>query len=186
MTCFTAPPSAVSSAAMSVDQQRDGSRTTGRRVALAVGTVVVLVVAFLVLRGGGDDNGGGASSGSAQSATQQSQPSTAQQQSTSTGSSSSSSSSQAAQKPAAAVIRVTNGKPSAGVRKLSFKQGDQIRFVVRSTTQVPIHFHGYDVEKEAGPGKPAVYNVKGSISGRFVVEVESTGTQIAEIDVNPS
>jgi FtsP/CotA-like multicopper oxidase with cupredoxin domain len=167
---------------MAVDQQQGGSRNTGRRVALALGTVAVLVVAFLLLRGGGNDNGGSGSSGSAQSTTQQSQPSSAQQQSTSTGSSSSS---QGAQKPAVAVLRVTNGKPANGVQKLSFKQGDQIRFLVRSTTKVPIHFHGYDVEKEAAPGKPAVYNVKGSISGRFVVEVESTGTQIAEIDVTP-
>src|SRR3954471_11591745 len=167
---------------MAVDPQDDGSRNTGRRVALVIGTLAVLVVAFLLLRGGGDDNGDQASTGSAQSTTQQTQSTTQQQQPTSTedqGTTEDSSSDQG-QAARTAVIRVADGKPVGGVQKLTFKQGGRVQFVVRSTTEVPIHFHGYDVEEDAKPGKPASFDVKAGISGRFEVEVESTGTQIAE------
>jgi len=171
---------------MASDPQDKATRGNGTRWAIALGTLVVLVVAFLLLRGGGDDDGATTSTGASQSTTQAARSTPQETQPTSTQDSSTTQTQAPTQKPATTVIRVQDGKPVGGVKKLSFKKGARLRFVVRSTSTVPIHLHGYDVEKEAGPGKPATFDLPASIEGRFEAEVESSGTQIAQIDVTPS
>jgi len=172
---------------MAADPPDDATRGSASRWAIGLGTLVVLVVAFLLLRGGDDDNAATTQTGAAQSTTQQAQTSTTQEpQPTSTQDTSTTQTRTPAQKPSTTVIRVQDGEPVGGVKRLSVKKGERLRFVVRSTTTVPIHLHGYDVEKEAGPGKPAVFDLPADIEGRFEAEVESTGTQIARIDVTPS
>jgi hypothetical protein len=78
-----------------------------------------------------------------------------------------------------------DAKPSGGIQKLKFNKGDQIRFRVVSDTADEIHVHGYDLMKDVPAGGNVSFNFKGSIDGRFVVELEEHGQQIAELDVAP-
>ena len=78
-----------------------------------------------------------------------------------------------------------NAKPQGGVKKLNFDKGDQIRFRIVSDTADEIHVHGYDLMKDVAQGGSVTFSFKGSIDGRFVVELEDHGEQIAELDVAP-
>jgi hypothetical protein len=82
-------------------------------------------------------------------------------------------------------VRVVDAKPQGGVRKLEFDKGEQIRFRVVSDTADEIHVHGYDIMKDVAQGGSVSFAFKGSIDGRFVVELEDHGEQIAELDVAP-
>jgi hypothetical protein len=82
-------------------------------------------------------------------------------------------------------VRVVDAKPQGGVKKLGFKKGAQVRFTVVSDTADEIHVHGYDLMKDVAKGGSVSFSFKGSIEGRFVVELEDHKQQIAELDVTP-
>jgi hypothetical protein len=82
-------------------------------------------------------------------------------------------------------VRVVDAKPDGGIKKLAFKKGDQVRFTVVSDTADEIHVHGYDLMKDVPKGGSVSFRFKGSIEGRFVVELEDHKQQIAELDVTP-
>jgi hypothetical protein len=82
-------------------------------------------------------------------------------------------------------VRVVDAKPEGGIKKLSFKKGDQVEFKVVSDTADEIHVHGYDLMKDVPKGGSISFSFKGSIEGRFVVELEDHKQQIAELDVTP-
>jgi hypothetical protein len=154
----------------------DRSGLSGRqRAALIVGAIVVLVVAYILIRGGSDDDKDNAATPATQS-TQTTQ---------STTSTPSTSTDEAPAEPAVPTVRVVDAKPQGGVKKLDFDKGDQIRFKVVSDTADEIHVHGYDLMKDVEKGGSVSFSFKGSIDGRFVVELEDHGEQIAELDVAP-
>jgi hypothetical protein len=154
----------------------DRSGLSGRqRAALIVGAIAVLVVAYVLIRGGSDDDKDSAAMPATQTA--QSAPSTTSTPSTST--------EEAPPEPAVPTVRVVDAKPQGGVKKLDFDKGDQIRFKVVSDTADEIHVHGYDLMKDVEKGGSVSFSFKGSIDGRFVVELEDHGEQIAELDVAP-
>ena len=82
-------------------------------------------------------------------------------------------------------VRVVNAKPEGGVQKLTFKKGGTVKFHVVSDTADEIHVHGYDVHKDVAKGGTVTFDFPAKIDGRFVVELEGSSTQIAELDVNP-
>jgi hypothetical protein len=82
-------------------------------------------------------------------------------------------------------VNVVDAKPQGGIKKLSFKKGDQVHFKVVSDTADEIHVHGYDLMKDVPKGGSVSFSFKGSIEGRFVVELEDHKQQIAELDVTP-
>jgi hypothetical protein len=143
-----------------------------RRTAIVVGAIVVLVVAYVVISGGSNDD--------KQDATQ-----AAARQSTETQSTATTTTAKPAAPPAPPTVRVVNAKPQGGVKKLNFDKGDQIRFRIVSDTADEIHVHGYDLMKDVAKGGSVTFSFKGSIDGRFVVELEDHGEQIAELDVAP-
>lgn len=59
--------------------------------------------------------------------------------------------------------------------------------VVRVTADVSdeVHIHGYDVMGEVSPGSPAELGFTADAPGRFEVELEGAGLQLAEITVGP-
>jgi len=77
------------------------------------------------------------------------------------------------------------GKPVGGVQELDYKAGEQIRFVVQSDTADEVHVHGYDVEEEVKPGRPAVFDFPADIEGIFEGELHGSGEQIVELRVEP-
>ncbi len=88
-------------------------------------------------------------------------------------------------KPAGARIVVSGLEPEGGVKRLTFRKGDTIRFTVVSDQPEEIHFHGYDVAQDVAPGRPVRFSVPAKIEGIFEVELEHSGTQIASITVEP-
>ena len=82
--------------------------------------------------------------------------------------------------------RVVNGKPQGGVKTLSFQKGDQIRLRVVSDTADEIHVHGYDLMKDVEQGGTVRFSFPATIEGRFEIELEDAGVQIANLEVRPS
>jgi len=150
-----------------------------QRLAIVVGAIVVLVVAYVVISGGSDD----ATKGATQPATVQT--SSTQSTDTSGTTTTTTTATEPAAPPAPPTVRVVNAKPQGGVKKLTFKKGDQIRFRIVSDTADEIHVHGYDLMKDVPKGGSVTFSFKGTIDGRFVVELEGQGEQIAELDVTP-
>ena len=151
-----------------------------QRLAIVVGAIVVLVVAYVVISGGSDDTKKDTTQPAA------TQPSSTQSTDTSaTDTGTTGTATEPAAPPAPPTVRVVNAKPQGGVKKLNFNKGDQIRFRIVSDTADEIHVHGYDLMKDVPKGGSVTFSFKGSIDGRFVVELEGHGEQIAELDVQP-
>jgi hypothetical protein len=153
-----------------------------QRLAIVVGAIVVLVVAYVVFSGGGDD---GKKTASQPAATGMSSTQSTATSGTATSGADTSGTTTAAPPPAPPTVRVVGAKPQGGVKKLNFTKGDLIRFRVVSDTADEIHVHGYDLMKDVPKGGSVTFSFKGSIDGRFVVELEDHGEQIAELDVQP-
>jgi hypothetical protein len=156
------------------------------RIGLVVGAVAVLIVAFVIAQGGGDDNK--SSTNSAATTTPQGSGGAADTTSTDAApAAATTTTTTTPAAPAVPTITVVGGKPKGGVEKLKFTKGDTIRFKVTSPdTTGEVHFHGYDVHEDLKAGGSATFTVPAKIEGRFVVEMESSGTQIAEVEVDPS
>jgi hypothetical protein len=82
-------------------------------------------------------------------------------------------------------IEIEDGEPVGGVQKIDVKKDDRLAVQVSSDAPLPIHFHGYEIEKDAAPGEPGLFKLKADIDGVFEMEIESTKTKIAEITVEP-
>jgi hypothetical protein len=80
---------------------------------------------------------------------------------------------------------VVNGAPTGGIVREKVNKNDRVVLIVRSDVADHIHLHGYDIMLDVAPGKPARLPFKAAIPGRFEVELEDRGVQIADITVNP-
>jgi len=135
---------------------------------LGVSLVIVAVVLLLVLKDDGESDNG-EKRGAAQGVPGHSpaQPS------------------EKSDKPTIPTIVVKGGEPAEGILSLSFGEGEQIRFRVRSDRSEEVHVHGYDIAKDVPAGGQASFDFAAEIEGIFEVELENTGTQIAELEVTP-
>jgi hypothetical protein len=83
-------------------------------------------------------------------------------------------------------IEVANSEPVGGVKKISVKKGERIRFFVQSAdTTDEVHLHGYDVAKELSPGHPVRFDVPATLDGVFEAELEDAKQQILQLTVEP-
>jgi hypothetical protein len=82
-------------------------------------------------------------------------------------------------------VTVVNGKPDGGVKTITYKKGDTVDLTVRSDTADEIHIHGYDVHKDVEKGGSVHFSFPAKIDGKFVVELENAGEQIASLQVEP-
>src|SRR3954451_22371650 len=131
------------------------SRNQRMGLLAAAAVVVVVAIVIAVASGGGDDNGSTATtgqSGSGGSATGTSSTSTA------------------TPKPATFKIDIKGGKPADGVQNIKVKKGDNVTIVVSADAHDLIHLHGYDIEKNIEPGKPATFKFTADIEGIFEIE----------------
>jgi len=149
-----------------------------QRIALIVGAIAILVVAYVVIQGAGDDEEP-ATTATQATATEPAATGTTQTATTQT------ETEETPAEPVIPTVRVVDAKPQGGVRKLEFDKGEQVRFRVVSDTADHIHVHGYDLMKDVRAGGSVTFSFKGSIDGRFEVELEDRGEQIAELDVAP-
>ena len=90
-----------------------------------------------------------------------------------------------AESPTVVHVTVKNGVPSGGIVRQSVSEGDSVVIVVDSDVADEIHVHGYDIKKDVTAGGTARIPFTADTPGRFEIELESRGTQIAELTVNP-
>lgn len=82
-------------------------------------------------------------------------------------------------------IVVRGGRPAGGIRRVTVAKDRRVVLVVRSDAADHVHLHGYDVMRDVGPGAPARLAFRATIPGRFEVELEDRGLQIADVTVRP-
>jgi cytoskeletal protein RodZ len=176
-----------------------------QRAGIVLGALAVLLIVFVVLQGG-DDSGSDSSTQAQTTATQ-----TATSESTSTGatstedtgtteagddngsggsgsddSGSETGTTEDQPSPTVQTVNVVNGQPQGGVKRLEASKGDTVRFKVQSDVADEIHVHGYDLMKDVEKGGSVSFSFTANIEGRFEIELEDAGTQIAELEVKPS
>ena len=70
-------------------------------------------------------------------------------------------------------------------RGAEIERGRRVRLVVTADVSDRVHLHGYDLIRDVAPGRPARIRFRATIVGRFEVELEDRGLQIAQIEVRP-
>ena len=149
---------------------------------LVVAALAVAVVAFVVAQPGDDDDSTPSSSGT--------QTQTAADDGTETETETETQPEQPAEPPVTR-INVKGGVIAGDVKSIEVAKGDTVRIVVSSDVADEIHLHGYDIEKEAAPGKPARFKFKADVEGAFELEshvAEDAGEEplLARLLVGPS
>ena len=82
-------------------------------------------------------------------------------------------------------VTVVGGKPQGGVKTLTYKKGQTVDLTVKSDTADEIHIHGYDFHKEVTKGGSVHFSFPAKLDGKFVIELENAGQQIASLQVEP-
>ncbi len=67
--------------------------------------------------------------------------------------------------------------------RVTVDQGDRVRIVVTTDEPATVHVHGYDLEKEVKPGKPAMIDFTADTTGVFEVETHDGDLQLFELAV---
>jgi hypothetical protein len=145
-----------------------------RRVVVALAALALLGFGVLLASCGGDDSDAGTTT------TETATTETATTETTTTNTEP-----PPPPKPTQIRIAVVNGAPKGGIVRESVDQGDRVVLVVTSDVSDHVHLHGYDVMRDVAPGRTARLRFKATIPGRFEVELEDRGVQIADITVQP-
>jgi FtsP/CotA-like multicopper oxidase with cupredoxin domain len=136
--------------------------SSGKRFGLVAAVIIAAIIAFVIAKPGGDDKSKSTSTA------------------TSTGSSG-----KAATPPPYTQVRVVGGNPAGGIEKIKVNKGDRVRLAVTSDVADEIHIHGYDIMRDVPAGGTVKFNFPATIDGSFVIELETRGEQIAELEVEP-
>jgi FtsP/CotA-like multicopper oxidase with cupredoxin domain len=150
-----------------------------QRIGLVVAALTVAVVAFLVVRPGDDEDGQPtATSAPAQSEAESDTDSAAQAE-------------PPPPQPHVTRIRLRGGDVAGGAKTIEVEADAVVRIVVTTDAPDELHLHGYDIEREAQPGKPARFRFKADAEGEFVLEshtAEHAGKEpvVARLLVGPS
>jgi heme/copper-type cytochrome/quinol oxidase subunit 2 len=149
-----------------------------QRIGLVVGALIVAIVAFVVAQPGDDDDSAPSSSGT-------------QTQTTSDGGTETETQPEEPAEPPVTRIDVKGGVIAGDVKSIEVAKGDTVRIVVSSDVEDEIHLHGYDIERQAAPGKPARFKFKADVEGAFELEshaAEHAGEEplVARLLVGPS
>jgi hypothetical protein len=145
-----------------------------RRLLIGLGVIVALVALFLVFRPGGDDEEGTGTTTSAVTSPPTVEPGTTQTETTT-----------AAPEGTQLVVTIRNGEPTGGIVRAEAKKGDPVVVIVRSDVADEVHVHGYDLMADVDPGKPVRIEFTADLTGRFEIELEGRGKQIAQLTVLP-
>lgn len=82
-------------------------------------------------------------------------------------------------------IVVREGRVRGGLQRLRVQRGGEVVLVVEADVRDHVHVHGYDRMADVGPGRRARVRFRATLPGRFEVELEESGLQIAELEVRP-
>ena len=148
-----------------------------QRLAVIAATVAVLGGTFVVVSGSSDDDDGGEPATTSATTTQ---AATAD-----TGTTTTETAPKPKPKPTIQTVVVVGGKPQGGIKKLTFEKDGTVKFRVKSDVTDHVHVHGYDLMKDVAAGGSATFDFPAKIDGRFEVELEDRGVQIAQLEVAP-
>ena len=143
-------------------------RTTTALLAAAL----IFLLGFAVASCGGDDGAGETTATTTQTTTE-----TTTTEATTT--------EPEAEQPTVVRVNVVGGVPEDGIVRASVSKGDRVALVVRSDVADEVHVHGYDISKDVTAGGTARIVFTADIAGRFEVELEERGVQIADLTVTP-
>jgi hypothetical protein len=136
-----------------------------------LGIAAVIAVVAVILLAGGDDETSDAGKSASSNATPTATATTADGT------------------PEATATPKPKPKPpllKAGQEKaLNYEQGETVRFRVVNDEAEEVHVHGYDIKKELEPGKVETVSFKATIPGIFEIELEGSGTLLAQLKVVP-
>ena len=142
------------------------------RLLIVLGAAVVAVVLFIVFRRSGDDD----------ESAQPPPPPAITTDTTATDTAE-------PPPPAAPVTRieiaVRGGKPVGGIRRVTVDRGRRVVLIVTSDIADEVHVHGYDLQRDVGPGKPVRLAFAANLPGGFEVELEEHQLPIADLSVQP-
>jgi hypothetical protein len=146
--------------------------------------VVALVVALAAVGCGGDDEASPSTATDTETVTLPTETETETETETTTQPTETTT----APKPETPVtIRITvrDGRTVGGIARPKVKKDDRVVLIVTSDVADEVHLHGYDLSRDVAPGQPARIAFRATIPGRFEVELEERGVQIAELTVTP-
>ena len=153
--------------------------STPQRIAIAVIAAVVIVGGFVIAKGSGDDDTAATSAADTTTEVTRRTPTAA------TTSTPSQTTTATAPEPERTRVDVVGGKPKGGIEEITVDKGDRVRFEVDSDVADEIHVHGYDLMKDVAAGGDVRFDFKATIEGKFEIELEDAGVQIAELTVEP-
>ncbi len=76
-------------------------------------------------------------------------------------------------------------RPQDGIVRKTVQKGDRVVLVVTSDVADHVHLHGYDIMRDVAAGGTARIRFRATVPGRFEVELEDRGAQIADLTVEP-
>ena len=144
-----------------------------KRLLIGLGVLVALVALFLVFRPGDDDEEGAGTTTTAVTAPPTIEPGTTETATT------------VAPEGTQLVVTIRGGEPVDGIVRAEAKKGDPVVVIVRSDVADEVHVHGYDLMADVAPGKPVRIEFTANLTGRFEIELEGRGKQIAQLTVLP-
>ena len=147
-----------------------------RKVALIAAVLGLAVALFVALRPNDDDGPAATTAVTTQAATTAA---------TTTEAATTEAATTAPAEPTTIAIVVQGGRPVGGIQRVSVKKGEKAVLAVTSDVADEVHFHGYDLSADVEAGGSAEIPFTATIVGRFEVELEDRGVQLAEIDVQP-
>ena len=89
------------------------------------------------------------------------------------------------EQPTVVRIVLVDGSPQGGIVRESVAKGERVVLAVTSDVADEVHLHGYDVSRDIAAGGTVRLPFTAKLPGRFEVELEERGVQIAEITVTP-
>lgn len=146
-----------------------------KRLLIGLGVIVALVALFLVFRPGDDDEEGAGTTTSAATAPPTVEPTTTETEAATT----------AGPEATQLVVTIRGGEPVDGIVRAEAQKGDPVVVIVRSDVADEVHVHGYDLMADVAPGKPVRIEFTADLTGRFEIELEGRGKQIAQLTVLP-
>ena len=151
-----------------------------RRLSIAFCAAGVLLVAGFVLAScGGDDDA------ETTETTTLSQPTITTTTDTTTTDTTTTTTTTEVEQPTVVRVRVVGGAPQGGIVRETVQKGDRVVLVVTSDVADHVHLHGYDIMRNVAAGGTARIRFRATVPGRFEVELEDRGVQIADLTVQP-
>ena len=87
--------------------------------------------------------------------------------------------------PTTIAIVVAGGQPTGGIQRVTLSRGEKVVLVVTSDVADEVHLHGYDLSADVAAGGSAEIPFTADTVGKFEVELEDSGVQLAELEVTP-